>query len=59
MLDFNERHPDKRMLNGATFGDFEKIKELIEGTGTGRYPEIGRGVKRLSEKVGETAYAMH
>ncbi len=58
VLDFNERHPDKRMLNGATFGDFEKIKELIEGTGKGCYPEIGRGVKRLSEQVGETAYAM-
>ena len=29
-----------------------------EGTGKGRYPEIGRGVKRLSEQVGETAYAM-
>ena len=59
VLDYNERHPDKPILNGATFGDFEKIKELIEGTAKGRYPEIGQGVKRLSEQLGETAYAMH
>ncbi len=59
VLDYNERHPSGRILNGATFGEFEKIKELIEGAATGRYPEIGRGVKRLSEHLGETGYAMH
>ena len=58
VLDYNERHPLKRILNGATFGEFEKVKELIEGTGLGRYPEIGHGVKRLSEQLGETGYAM-
>ena len=57
-LDYNERHPDKRICNGATFGDFEKVKELIQETGRGRYPEIGHGVKRLSEKLAETGYAM-
>jgi aldehyde:ferredoxin oxidoreductase len=59
VLDYNERHPDKPILNGATFGDFEKVRELIEATGRGQCPEIGRGVKRLSEKLGETGYAMH
>lgn len=59
VLDYNERHPDKPLLNGATFGDFEKVKELIEATGRGHCPEIGMGVKRLSEKLGETGYAMH
>jgi aldehyde:ferredoxin oxidoreductase len=58
VLDYNERHPDKWICNGATFGGFEKIKELIVETGRGRYPEIGHGVKRLSGKLGETAYAM-
>ena len=58
VLDYNQRHPDKRLLNGATFGDFEKIKELINLVGRGKCPEIGRGVKRLSEKLGETSYAM-
>ncbi len=59
VLDYNERHPERRICNGATFGDFEKVKQLIQETGRGRYPEIGHGVKRLSAKMGETAYAMH
>lgn len=59
VLDYNERHPEKPILNGATFGDFEKIKELIHEVGHGRCPQIGRGVKRLSRQLGETGYAMH
>jgi len=59
VLDHNERHPEKPIANGATFGDFTRIKELVEQTGRGALPEIGRGVKRLSEQVGETSYAMH
>jgi len=59
LLDYNERHPDKPLLNGASFGDFEKVRELIEETGSGRAPALGQGVRRLSEEVGETAYAMH
>ena len=47
------------MFNGATFGDADKIRQLIEQVGTGQLPELGRGVKRLSEQLGETGYAMH
>ena len=59
VLSYNERHPEKPLLNGATFGDFEKIKELAELTGRGKCPEIGGGVKKLSETTGETSYAYH
>ena len=59
LLSYNERHPEKPLLNGATFGDFEKIKELIDQTGLGTLPEIGRGSKLLSESTGETSYAYH
>lgn len=59
VLSYNERHPEKPLLNGPTFGDFEKIRELIEEAGHGRLPEIGHGSKRLSERTGETAYAYH
>ena len=58
VLDYNERHSDRPILNGARFGDAPKIAELIEQTGTGRCPGVGRGVKRLSETLGETSYAM-
>ncbi len=59
VLSYNERHPEQPLLNGATFGDFAKIEELVIQAGTGRLPEIGRGSKRLSESTGETSYAYH
>ena len=59
VLSFNERHPERRLLNGATFGDFEKIRELVVGAGEGRIPEVGRGSMRLSQATGETSYAYH
>ncbi len=59
VLDYNERHPEKPLCNGATFGDFEKIIELIEQTGRGQAADVGRGSMRLSKKVGEPDYAMH
>ena len=59
VLDYNRRHPDAPILNGATFGDFEKIRSLIDDAGHGRLPDVGRGVKRLSVALGETGYAMH
>ena len=43
----------------SIFGSAASVAELIEMTGTGRCPEIGHGVKRLSEQLGETDYAMH
>lgn len=59
VLDYNERHPEAPLFNGATFGQVEKIRELIRQTGEGQLPGIGQGVKRLSTATGETSYAMH
>ena len=59
VLDYNSRHPDAPILNGARFGDADKVSALIELAGTGCCPEVGRGVKRLSEQLGEPDYAMH
>ena len=58
VLDYNARHPEAPLANGATFGQFEAIMELIEQTGTGRLPDVGRGVKRLADKMNEPGYAM-
>ena len=57
VLAYNERHPQKTILNGATFGDYEKIRELIIGAGEGKCPEIGMGSMRLSRSLGEPGYA--
>ncbi len=59
VLDYNARHPEAPVCNGATFGDADKIRELIEQIGIGQLPELGHGVKRLSERLGEPGYAMH
>jgi aldehyde:ferredoxin oxidoreductase len=58
-LSYNERHPEKTILNGARFGDYEKIRELIIQAGEGKLPEIGQGSMRLSQSLNETSYAYH
>lgn len=58
LLDYNARHPETPLLNGATFGQYEAVLELVKQTGRGELPETGRGVMRLSRQLGETAYAM-
>ncbi len=58
-LSYNERHPEKPILNGATFGDYEKIRELVIQAGEGKLPDIGKGSMRLSESLAETSYAYH
>ncbi len=59
VLDYNERHPESPYLNGARFSDYELIRDLVIMVGTGQCPELGQGVKRLSQKLGEIDYAMH
>jgi aldehyde:ferredoxin oxidoreductase len=39
VMDYNERHPDAPILNGATFGDFDKARELVEGAARGGFPK--------------------
>ncbi len=58
VLDYNERNPAAPILNGATFGDFEGVRQLLVATGKGECREIGQGTKRLSEQLGQPAYAM-
>lgn len=59
VCDYNSRHPDKPLFNGATFGDHARIRELIDQVGRGKLPAVGRGVKRLSDDLNEPGYAMH
>jgi aldehyde:ferredoxin oxidoreductase len=59
IMDYNRQHPERALLNGLAFGDYEATCRIIEQTAAGQHPEIGRGVKRLAESLDETAYAMH
>jgi len=59
VLSYNARHPEAPILNGACFGDYDKIRELIILAGKGECPEIGQGSMRLSQGLGEPGYAYH
>ncbi len=59
VLDYNQRNPDAPLLNNARFGDFELIRDLLISVGQGKCLELGQGVKRLSESLNSTDYAMH
>jgi aldehyde:ferredoxin oxidoreductase len=59
VMDYNRQHPQQPILNGLSFGDFEATCDLIRQTAAGQCPDVGQGVKRLAEALGETAYAMH
>ncbi len=55
----NNRRTGSRLLGGLAFSDPAGVTEAIRAVAAGRLPELGQGVKRLSEQAGETAYAMH
>lgn len=57
VLDYNSRQ-GRKIMNGATFGDHRRIRDLVEETGRGGQPMLGQGVLRLSESLGETSFAM-
>lgn len=59
VLAYNERHPEQPLFNGACFGDYEKIRDLIIQTGEGQLLAMGQGSMRLSRSLGETDYAYH
>ena len=58
IMDYNARHPEQPILNGLSFGDFAATCQLIKQAAASGVPELGHGVKRLSEQLGEPAYAM-
>jgi aldehyde:ferredoxin oxidoreductase len=59
LMDYNRQHPEQQLLGGLAFGDFAATCRIIQQTALGQHPEVGRGVKRLAEALGDTAYAMH
>lgn len=59
VMEYNQRHPQQPIIDGLSFGDAAGVCRVIERTAAGQLPEIGHGVKRLAEQLGETAYAMH
>lgn len=58
-MEYNRRHPEAPILDGLSFGNAEKARAAVLDVGEGRCRQLGQGVMRLSEEVGEDEYAMH
>ncbi len=58
VMEYNRRHNDD-LLDGLTYGDVEGVTAAIRAAAEGRLPDLGGGAKRLSDRLGETGYAMH
>ncbi len=58
VMEYNRRN-DGDLLGGLSYGDVDGVAAAIRAAAGGHLPELTGGVKRLSEQMGETGYAMH
>lgn len=56
-MEYNRRNGGA-LLGGLSYGDVEGVRAAIMAVAEGRLPDLGNGVKRLSDRLGETGYAM-
>ncbi len=59
VMEFNRRNPDKQIAGGLRYGDYHGTAKAIVDIATGKLPELGQGVLRLSQQLGAPEYAMH
>lgn len=57
VMEFNRRN-DGDLVGGLAFDQAERVMDAIRKVAGGLLPEVGQGVKRLSDQTGETAFAM-
>ncbi len=58
IMEYNRRNGPV-LLDGLAYGDVAGVEQAIRGAAAGQLPDLGGGVKRLSDRLGETQYAMH
>ncbi len=58
-MEYNRRHPENKIADGLSYGDFETTHQVIEKIGTGKMELLGQGVMRASQDLGDPGYAMH
>ncbi len=57
VMDFNRRN-NGNLTGGLAFGDAAESMNVIRDVAGGRLAEVGQGVKRLSDQMGEPGFAM-
>ena len=58
VMEYNRRDGGG-LLGGLAYGDVAGVMDAVRAVGEGRLAELGGGVKRLADAMGETGYAMH
>jgi aldehyde:ferredoxin oxidoreductase len=59
VMEHNERRPERPIGCGLRYGDADGMRALMHRIAHGQEPDIGRGVKYLSERFGGGDYAYH
>jgi aldehyde:ferredoxin oxidoreductase len=57
VMEYNERHPDSTLGGGLRYGDADGMVRLMHRIAAGQEPDIGKGTRLLSEKLGDTSFA--
>ncbi len=58
LMDYNTRGGNN-VADGISFGDIEGARRLKENIAYGKEPLFGKGVRKIADKIGGQAFAMH
>ena len=57
-MEWNKRHPEKKILDGMTFGDYDKMVKFIKLAAEGKCNQLAQGSMRLALEMGDLSFAM-
>ena len=57
-MEWNERHPEKQILDGMKFGDYDKMVKFTKLAAEGKCEQLGQGSMRLALEMGDLSFAM-
>ncbi len=58
VMEWNRRNPDRPLVDGLSYGDYDAIRAAVNAVSEGRLPEVGEGVLRLAMRTGSLDFAM-
>ncbi len=58
VMEWNRRNPDRPLVDGLSYGDYDAIRAAVNAVSEGRLPEVGEGVLRLAMGTGSLDFAM-
>ena len=58
-MEYNRRNPDNPVAHGMKYGDYHTAEKVVKEIGTGKLPDLGRGVALIARERNAESYAMH